>query len=826
MSQANLHRESQFSLPTPIAQKMRRVQRRMTGVGVSTAAVASIAVLLSAMLLAMLVDYLATLYDSSCRSVLTYSAFSLAIATLIGWAVFAWRRSRQMRHVARQVDRSVPYLEERWSTVAHIAEQANRDDGEVHPAMFRQVAQEAERGEAYVDPGEVVSISGVVKAFLALNAVTLVLVLAAVADLQQTTVLLRRFWSPAANISATQFVDETGDTVVARGEPLLLTASLTGPAIDRVTLTMQSNGGATEHIALMPRPAKDRNDVATGDRAATDSLAVSHRLRSVEESFTYRLRGGDGQTDWRQVTVADRPSIEAVQIRITPPAYRHEPAKQYGRLPRKLSAVEGSTFSLAIRPAGPLKSLRLETGDDEPVELARDDDGWYRWQIELTRSLSLTPLLTEPHGLMLRRPPTTRLYVYPDRPPVVRILSPGDNVAVSPEDTIQVDFLAEDDNGIGAAELVVLQQPLTPGEEAVELATIPVDLGDDVGEQVIRASAELDLSKYPLVDGASLSYLVRVIEQRSPDQSGRSNETKEATVADASPTASAPKTQPADDSQADRVAETSSNESVEAQVAATTEETSSREGDLQVASADSPNDTEDSQSSTADAMASQGAVATDSNGESDEAAGENPQVASAPADATESKSAESVASASDSESAMPSPMSLIADLTAEAKPSASPQQAPEDSSPRLAQASDTPGDSADSGSEPSEGGSAASEASTASAENAAANESPDEAAQQDTRTAESEERSLVAASPGQEQPRSEATGDLAAQRPSTDQSQEGGSESTQDTPVAGSQEAASDSGSQLATSEQPSPDDGSQDPASNQPGDEMTRRML
>lgn len=516
------HDNRTFSLPGPIAEKIRLVQRRMTGVGLVTAAVAAAAVLVAAMSLAMLVDYLATLYDSAWRGALTYSALIAALATLAGWAVLAWRRASRLENVAREVDRRLPYLEERWSTIAHFAEAAKKDPRSpsvVHPAMYGRVAGEAAAAEKHVAAKEVVSLGGVVKAFLALNAVTVVLVLAAVADVRQTSVLLRRFWAPSANISVTQIDAQPGDTVIGRGEPLLVTASFTGSPVDEATLFLRGEETSSAN----------QNDVAahfdkillTAKVDSRDSQQkasrVSHRFRTVEQSFAYRVRGGDGQTPWRLVTVADRPVIAAVQVEVTPPEYRKEKATRLDKLPRRLSAVAGSQLAIAIKPKDELKSLALQMEDGAELPLSADADGWYRWRTELKENLKLTPILTEPQGLKLRRPPTTAIHVYPDRPPVVRVVSPSSEIAVTPNETIEIEFVAEDDNGIAAAELVVMQDGVGPGEPPIELTTIPIDLGEAVGEKQVHGSTKLDLSQYPLVDGAGLSYAVRVVEQRSPN---------------------------------------------------------------------------------------------------------------------------------------------------------------------------------------------------------------------------------------------------------------------------------------------------------------------
>ena len=96
------------AVPAAIVRKLRLVQKRSMLVQVACALVAAVAVLLAAMGVAMLIDWLATLYDSRWRFVLTTLAISAAACTSIGWIVVAWRRAQRLERVAAEVDRQNP----------------------------------------------------------------------------------------------------------------------------------------------------------------------------------------------------------------------------------------------------------------------------------------------------------------------------------------------------------------------------------------------------------------------------------------------------------------------------------------------------------------------------------------------------------------------------------------------------------------------------------------------------------------------------------------------------------------------------------------------
>jgi hypothetical protein len=367
--------------------------------------------------------------------------------------------------------------------------------------MYQQVAAEATRWSPHVDPERVVSLSGLIRALLCLTAVTAVLGLAVILDARQTTVLLRRFWSPQSLISATEIKHTPGDTVVGRGETLEIAASIEGTPVTRATLLLEPEQGEPQQLTLVPHTSQD-------------VTRVSHRLRSVTTPVKYRLRAGDGQTPWYEVAVVDRPEIGALRLTITPPAYTHKAAEELDRLPRRLSVLEGSRLQLALKPEKAVTRVQLQLAPNRAEHLTRDAQGWYRWQTTVEESFSLSPRLTEEHRLSNSRPPLCKITCQPDKPPVVKVLTPQNDVAVRPDEKLTITFVAKDDVGIGSAELVVFDESLGGRSKPLPLKTIPIAMGDGQDPSDVKASVELDLAEFELSDGAQLSYAVRVREDR------------------------------------------------------------------------------------------------------------------------------------------------------------------------------------------------------------------------------------------------------------------------------------------------------------------------
>ena len=503
-----------FTLPGAMAQKLELVRRRTLKVRVGTAIIAAIAVLLSAMGIAMLVDWLSTLFDFRWRAVLTYSAWAMAITTLVSWGLAAWRHTRRVDGVAAKVDQQIPELEERWSTVTQIsagqisagqisdsgAAKQNGSATTVHPAMFEQVSKEAQSWTPRIEPDRVIPLDGLIRALLFLTAVTTVLGIAVLIDSQRTTVLMRRFWQPFTPISATQITDLSGNLVVGRGESLEIQANLIGASVNQASLMLKPQQGEPTSITLTPR-GEDKDE-------------LNHRLRTVKKPMQYRLRAGDGQTPWYDIVVADRPQLANVRVTLTPPSYTRKEPKTINKLPRRVTVLEGSHALVEFKPKQSLRSLALRFSPKQIKQLTAEQDGWYRWETTLTKNIAFQTLLTEEHGLDNLRPPKCELRIRPDRPPVVKIITPNSQMAVRPDDTVPVTFVARDDVGVQQAELVVYDESNKTDGKPTVLDRIAVPLGDQQGQVKVKATVKLDLSKYETSDGAELSFSVRVREDR------------------------------------------------------------------------------------------------------------------------------------------------------------------------------------------------------------------------------------------------------------------------------------------------------------------------
>ena len=464
---------STHRLPSAIERKLRFVRWRHALLAMTCAVAYGSAVLISLMLISMVIDWLFPFADAGMRYLLTGGSLTAVAGTLI---VLGWHPIRQAlrwNHAADAVDEGIPVLEERWSTVASLSSVDPEELSPLQRAMAEQVTSEAVAMDKVVVPSLALSPVSLRPAILFASCSAAILAVLLVAYPTQMSVLVTRFWSPSSRLTATQLSSESGDQLVPRGESIDLVTRLQGIPRGSGLLTVVNSTGDVQEFAL--HPDKD------------DAERFTHRIR-VDESLVYRVRVGDGQTEWHHLEAIDFPEIAEVKFEIEFPDYTERESVERDRIPKRMKVVQGSMLRVAMRPVDPLKSLSLSVthperpadalGDRdeaiEAVELAVDDSGWYHFRMQLIEDTVIRPTLVSSHGLTNQRRLFSRIDVIADKAPVARIVTPTEEMAVSLEETIDIEFEAHDDHGVATAELVLYDEsqrdadgkPKDPGNPA------------------------------------------------------------------------------------------------------------------------------------------------------------------------------------------------------------------------------------------------------------------------------------------------------------------------------------------------------------------------
>jgi hypothetical protein len=237
------------------------------------------AVLIGAMLVAMLIDLAVGWLDPRARYTVTSLALGSVAFLCLLWCALPLLRRQTIVSTAREVDQSVPQLEERWSTVTELAQSNDSPEVRGSQAMIRQSwLRSGTRERPYHS-----RIGGFRQAAVSREPLVLgsaaALVLLILANFSQARVLLHRFWLPGDNVSLTELSVSPADAWVPKGESLTLTAMVKGFR-------------AEERPEIVDSPdRREPQRKSTMSAKTGEARAFQHSISDVSDSFEYRAQG-------------------------------------------------------------------------------------------------------------------------------------------------------------------------------------------------------------------------------------------------------------------------------------------------------------------------------------------------------------------------------------------------------------------------------------------------------------------------------------------------------------------------------------------------------
>ncbi len=472
----------------------------------------------------MLIDLAVGWLDPRARYVVTGLALGTVGVLCLLWCALPLLRGKTIVSTAREVDESVPQLEERWSTVTELAESKDPDEVRGSPIMINQVCSEADLASAMITPESVISAEPLRNASRWFFGIAAALVVLGLVNFSQARVLLHRFWIPGDNVSLTKLSVSPADAWVAKGEPLTLIATVEGRVPnDAPKLIIRPLGAPEKEVPM--------------DAKAGQSGTFQHSIEDVSASFEFRAQAGDGQTPWHRIEAIDRPEISSVRLKVTPPAYSHLPGEQKDSLPHGIRVLQGSEVTVAFKCNQDLEHMFVDLGEGRSAQLTIGPDQWYEYRFQSTESFNFAAVAINRFKLENKIKPTCRVSVYEDQPPSVKVVAPNDELTILPNEKVKVTFEASDDFGLAKAELVVTTSTADGESKTVSM---PVPLGENKGARKLRTSVSLDPAALGLKNGDQLTYVVRVTDTKQTPTEAGANANSQAQLATAEPEPSAP----------------------------------------------------------------------------------------------------------------------------------------------------------------------------------------------------------------------------------------------------------------------------------------------
>jgi hypothetical protein len=320
-----------------------------------------------------------------------------------------------------------------------------------------------------------------------------------------------RFTNPWADVppySRTRFEVTPGDVAVPYGGELEVRAAVRGAPVDQVELVLEKGEGQKrgqgDEDALPMFPEPDGRWRAV--------------LAKVTAPAVYHVRSYRARSERYQIRVITIPRIEAVRLRITPPAYTSLPPYE-GPLPKEgVAGLPGTEVRIWARSNRPLSGGVLTvTGREQPIRV------------------SMKPAAEEAHDAIAPPPPDRQevaghfrvdcdgkfsLYVVDvdgqrsqesfdggisllaDAHPFIRLVEPQKRSLATPNAALPVVAAAEDDYGISRVELYRSLNDSRALPAAFRLAERP--------PRRVYETAYLPLARYGLRPGDAIKLFGRV----------------------------------------------------------------------------------------------------------------------------------------------------------------------------------------------------------------------------------------------------------------------------------------------------------------------------
>lgn len=232
-----------------------------------------------------------------------------------------------------------------------------------------------------------------------------------------------------------------------------------------VVIVCKASGRKGYPVSLDLWPGDDQHAIhRLGAMTGEGQEEFSFTVPNVTAAFKYRLTVGDAVSERFTVNAVVPLSIEALSVTISPPEYTRLAEKTFNALEETMPAPAGSKVAFSLRCNREIASARAAPAGMEPIALRADGNSWSGSMV-ITGQTHVVFSACDARGETASAP--LKLDLLPDKPPVIRILSPAGRVVLADGAAPQVQLEVTDDFGL--AEIRV-EQLVTEGKSAEDAA--------------------------------------------------------------------------------------------------------------------------------------------------------------------------------------------------------------------------------------------------------------------------------------------------------------------------------------------------------------------
>lgn len=285
-----------------------------------------------------------------------------------------------------------------------------------------------------------------------------------------------------------------------------------------VTISARAHGAVPRDgtLALEKSTREMARDASNG--AGPDAFSVV--LKDVRESFSYRVRLNDDESEQRAVRVVPETTVRDVEIVEAPPAYTHLPARAHALA--DLTFLEGSKLSLrvkgsaALSPTGGTVTLATGSGKTVVVPIAGHGMDGTADVFPPVDTQSLTVVLEDVNHFRTPNPVARHVEMIPDRPPTLSLVAPRRTEdIVTTHGVIPVVINASDDYGIASLRLRYVAKYRN------EKVTASLDLAIPPESISVKGTFPWDIGKLKLQAGTELEWWLEALDTNTVSGPGR-----------------------------------------------------------------------------------------------------------------------------------------------------------------------------------------------------------------------------------------------------------------------------------------------------------------
>ena len=229
-----------------------------------------------------------------------------------------------------------------------------------------------------------------------------------------------------------------GDTVVARGSDLEVSARLKNLNADAVEIAVRRGNGEWQRFPMAPSPDSARQTIV---------------LFKLSEPTDYFVSAGGVRSGLVHVGVADLPHVKRIDLEYHFPAYTGLPVQKVED-GGDIAALRGTRVLVRVTPTLAPAGAALVVGGRDTVALAPEASGALAGEITVVKASSYRVVFRTAAAGTIPGSGDYAIDALSDQPPVVRFKQPAHDVQVTPVEEVFTEAEAQDDYGVARLDLV------------------------------------------------------------------------------------------------------------------------------------------------------------------------------------------------------------------------------------------------------------------------------------------------------------------------------------------------------------------------------------